>query len=75
MSSGHASSTSVERLPRLSHGLQRVDVMKRLATTSTVVARKPHNSNAVNAAGERRAPGLLDTGLVLAFALLQKPTG
>jgi hypothetical protein len=49
--------------------------MKRLATTSTVVARKPHNSNAVNAAGERRAPGLLDTGLVLAFALLQKPTG
>jgi hypothetical protein len=24
-----------------------VDVMKRLATTSTVVARKPHNSNAV----------------------------
>jgi hypothetical protein len=28
--------------------------MKRLATTSTVVARKPHNSNAVNAAGERR---------------------
>jgi len=30
---------------------QRVDVMKRLATTSTVVARKPHNSNAVSAAG------------------------
>jgi len=26
--------------------------MKRLATTSTVVARKPHDSNAVNAAGE-----------------------
>jgi hypothetical protein len=28
--------------------------MKRLATTSTVVARKPHNSNAVRAAGEWR---------------------
>jgi hypothetical protein len=28
--------------------------MKRLATTSTVVAREPHNSNAVKAAGEWR---------------------
>jgi hypothetical protein len=28
--------------------------MKRLATTSVVVARKPHNSNAVRAAGEWR---------------------
>jgi len=31
-----------------------VEVVKRLATTSTVVARKPQDSNAVNAAGEWR---------------------
>jgi hypothetical protein len=31
-----------------------VDAMKRLATTSTVVAQRPHNPNAVNAAGEWR---------------------
>ena len=33
---------------------RRGDVMKRLATTSTMVAREPHNSNAVNATGEWR---------------------
>jgi putative transposase len=32
----------------------RVDVMKRLATTPTVVAREPHDSNAARAAGEWR---------------------
>jgi hypothetical protein len=38
--------------------------MKRLATTSTVVARKPHNSNAVNAAGGWR-PAMDHVGIDL----------